>query len=124
MQSFKLTQPLAALSSLALHRVCEFEDAESHLLQMPNLKVSFDTITKAYHGEWWNHLTSLRTKCSRKAALGVRGQYPDVLEVLQLHTESPEPVSVTTAKVAGQPGPYPHKARALHVLRSFCLNFV
>ena len=108
-QSFMVKDPLPALTSLALHNGCEIMDAKSSLQSMLFLRVAYDTLDNAYHGEWWSNITALRTKCPCHVSLGVAGQFPERLEVLFLHTECPEPVSVSTALMTNQPKAYPHQ---------------
>ena len=116
LQSFTVTEPLTALTSLALQTACEIKDAAFLLPQMPKLRVTFDTLSKVYHGEWWPQLRALHSKLPRRCGLAVAGLYPTALEVLHLHSESPEPVLITTDKVSGQSRPYPHEVRIHHLL--------
>ena len=109
MQGLKLTEPLTALTLLTIHSDCNIRDAKPPLNINPDLRISYDTLNKAYHGEWWDQLKQLRTKCPGHVSLGVEGLYPTGLEVLQLHSENPEPVMVTTGKMGNSPKPYPHK---------------
>ncbi len=109
MQGFMVKEPLPALTSLSLHNACEIQDAKSSLQSMPDLRVTYDTLNKAYHGEWWSHLQTLSTKCACNMPLGVAGVYPTRLEALQLHTECPEPVTVSTGQMTHQQRPYPHQ---------------
>ena len=113
MQSFTVKDPLPALKALVLPNSIEIFDAKSLLQSIPDLKVMFNTLNKAYHGEWWTNLEALETKCPCNVSLGVAGVYPEGLEVLSLHTERPEPVSVSTGPMTHQPKPYPHKVGSL-----------
>ena len=117
-QGLKLTQPLSALTFLTLHSDCNIRDAKPPLSSKRGLHISYDTLNKAYHGEWWDQLKQLRTKCPSHVSLGVEGLYPIGLEVLQLHSENPEPVMITTGKMGNSPKPYPHKVGPHQVLQS------
>ena len=109
LQGLKLTQFLSALTSLTLHSDCNIRDTKHPLSSKLELRISYDTLNKAYHGEWWEQLKQLRTKCPGHVSLGAEGLYPTGLEALQLHSENPEPVMITTGKMGNSPKPYPHK---------------
>ncbi len=105
---------LPALNFLALCNATEIMDAKSILHNMHSLAVCYFTRNKAYHGEWWSHITALQTKCACNVPLGVAGVYPERLERLFLTTECPEPVNVSTAQMTQQPQAYPHKVGTPH----------
>ncbi|KAL0046454.1 hypothetical protein WJX82_000979 [Trebouxia sp. C0006] len=109
-KGFLVKETLPTLNFLALCNATEIMDAKSSLQNMDGLAVCYFTQNKAYHGEWWSHITALQTKCACNVPLGVAGVYPETLERLFLTTECPEPVSVSTAQIAHQPKAYPHKA--------------
>ncbi len=112
-----MKETLPTLNFLALCNATEIMDAKSSLQNMDGLAVCYFTQNKAYHGEWWSHITALQTKCACNVPLGVAGVYPETLERLFLTTECPEPVSVSTAQIAHQPKAYPHKVGA----RDLCI---
>lgn len=107
-----MKEPLPALKFLAVCNATEILDAKSSLQNIRGLTVYYFTLNKAYHGEWWSHITALQTKCACNVPLGVAGVYPERLERLFLTTECPEPVSVSTAQMTHQPKAYPHKVGA------------
>lgn len=109
LQRLLVKEALTALTSLWLHNACEVFDDKAPLQSLPGLQVTFDTLNKAYHGEWWAHLRHLYTKCPCNVALGVAGHFPEGLETLCLHTCCPEPLTVTTGVMTSQPKPYPHR---------------
>ena len=109
LQTLLVKDALTVLTSLWLHNACEVFDDKAPLQSLPGLQVTFDTINKAYHGEWWGHLKRLYTKCPCNVALGVAGHFPEGLEFLCLHTCCPEPLTVTTGVMTNQPKAYPHR---------------
>ena len=109
-QSFMVKDALPGLTHLHLHNACEVLDSKAYLKKLQGLQVSFDTVHKAYHGQWWDQLKQLRTKCPCHVALGVAGHFPEVLESLTLLASSSEPVTVTTGVMTNMPKPYPHQA--------------
>lgn len=109
MQSFIVKEPLPALQALVLPNSIEVLDAKSLLQSIPGLRVTYNTMNKAYHGEWWSNLEALDTKCPCNVSLGVAGVYPEGLQVLSLRTECPEPVSVSTGAMTHQSKAYPHQ---------------
>ena len=109
LQSVLIKDPLGALTSLHISNACEVTDDKAQLQSLPSLRVAFDTLNKAYHGQWWHQLKQLRTKCPCNVALGGAGHFPEGLEVLSLHTLSPEPVTVSTNMVTNQPRAHVHQ---------------
>lgn len=109
LQRLLVKDALTALTSLWLHNACEVFDDKAPLHSLPSLQVTFDTLNKAYHSEWWTHLKRLYTKCPCNVALGVAGHFPEALETLCLHTCCPEPLTVTTGVMTNQPKAYPHR---------------
>lgn len=110
-QRLRVVEPLTALTSLTLHSRCQVDDVKAPFSKLPNLRVALDTLDKAYHGEWWRQLKQLRTRGPNKICLGLPGLFPEGLEVLQLHSENPEPVTVTTGRLGHPAQPHPHQVR-------------
>ena len=113
MQTLLVKDSLPHLAKLALTNACEVVDNKSQLQQLSNLEVTYDTLNKAYHGEWYHNLTHLLTKSPCNVPLGLLGLYPTTLRKLQLHTECPEPVKISTAHLPNQPKPYPHQVHTI-----------
>ena len=109
MQRLLVKDKLTALTSLWLHNACEVLDDKAPLQSLLGLQVTFDTLNKAYHGEWWAHLKRLYTKSPCNVPLGVAGHLPEGLEFLCLHTCCPEPLTVSTGAMTTQPKAYPHQ---------------
>lgn len=121
-QSFLVKDSLPNLSQLAINRACELMDAQSQLTNLSDLKISYDTLYKPYHGEWFEQTTHLVAKCPCNVPLGVPGVYPSHLESLQLHTQCSDPITITTDSLKDQPRPYPHQvSMALFILHIFSL---
>ena len=109
LQRLLVKDKLTALTSLWLHNACEVLDDKAPLQSLLGLQVTFDTLNKAYHGEWWAHLKHLCTKSPCNVPLGVAGHLPEGLEFLCLHTCCPEPLTVSTGVMTTQPKAYPHR---------------
>ena len=109
LQNFVIKDTLTALTSLWLDNACEVFDDRAPLRNPLGLQVTFDTLNKSYHGEWWGHLKRLYTKSPCNVALGVPGHFPEGLEFLCLHTCCPEPLTVSTGMMTNQPKAYPHR---------------
>ena len=109
LQCLLVRERLTALTSLWLHSACEVMDDKAPLQDNPHLQVTFDTLNKGYHSQWWDQLKRLYTKCPCNVALGNAGHFPEGLEFLRLHTYRPEPVSVSTDEVTHRPKVYPHQ---------------
>ena len=58
-------------------------DDKATLQSNPRLQVTLDTLNKAYHGQWWDHLKRLTTKCPCNVALGNVGQFPAGIQFLR-----------------------------------------
>ena len=109
LQSLLVKEALTGLTSLGLQNACEVVDDKATLQSNPRLQVTLDTLNKAYHGQWWDNLKRLNTKCPCNVALGNVGQFPAGLEFLRLHTRCPEPVTVTTDEVTKQHKAFPRQ---------------
>ena len=113
LQSFLVKDSLPNLSQLSINRACEVLDSQSQLTNMPDLRISYDTLYKPYHGEWFQQTRHLVAKCPCNVPLGVPGMFPRHLESLHLHTQCSDPITITTDSLQDQPRPYPHQVRVL-----------
>ena len=118
LQSFLIKDGLPHLASLGMNKCIEIFDAQSQLTNLRDLKISFNTLNKPYHGEWCDQVAHLIVPCLNHVPLGVPGFFPTGLESLCLHTESPEPVTISTGFLKNQPRPYPHQVMQLFHLAS------